>query len=76
MFLSDTDTHTGEWRGFDVVIDCVFDTLTLTNYQKFESATEKMAATSGTNAITFPAGFHFEGKITSIKLVSGTVVLF
>jgi hypothetical protein len=76
MFISDTNLHTIQARGFDVVTDTVFDTLTLsTGYIKFEGASAKMANTGGTNAISFPAGFHFDGSISAVKLVSGAIIL-
>lgn len=74
-FISTTSLVTGHFTHIKIASDAVFDTLTMPHSVKYESATAKIAATSGTNAVMFPAGVDIYGYITSIKLVSGAIFI-
>jgi hypothetical protein len=60
--FQDTNPHTGNWQGIQIVTNTVFTTLTSTSI-------------SGTlTGITWPACFFLRGAFTAITLASGIVL--
>ena len=71
ILLNDTTQATGDFKEIYVVANAVFNTLT-SNVTKNGISTAAVAADFGTVA----AGTTLKGKFTTVKLTSGSVILY
>jgi hypothetical protein len=74
MFISDTTSRTVVATEMLVLLPTKLHTLEIA-ITKYEGSTSKLADATSDNAIELQPGLIIEGKITSIKLHSGAVML-